>query len=264
MDLRSMLDNGQLIPPSDDVTANALQIWENSPPLYHDLKCIPYTAFDVREWTGKLRKYKAEVVAYADRCRNLEKEVAELQQSLAGRTGHVADLERRHATAQTDSAELDRRIKEETSRCNITAAECTQLRRARDQLRKQRTQLAADIAQTLVRIGNLQREVEQNRERHQAVLGEKERLKLERRWFFRERLLLEETTLVEVKDISLMKEKLEKLRHCLQKAWRDAKEIDLLGHLRATRKVLFGPEWYAARQRIIPARGDTAMLQGET
>lgn len=49
-------------------------------------------------------------------------------------------------------------------------------------------------------------------------------------------------------------ERLEKLRHCMHRAWRDTKELDLLGHVRATKRYKYGEEWYAARTRMISTR----------
>lgn len=48
---------------------------------------------------------------------------------------------------------------------------------------------------------------------------------------------------------TLFQEKLEKLRYCMHKAWRDTKELDLRGHVRATEKNVYNEEWYAARKR---------------
>lgn len=44
-------------------------------------------------------------------------------------------------------------------------------------------------------------------------------------------------------------EKVEKLRFCMQQAWKDAKEADVWGHSRATRSTAYGPDWFAARKR---------------
>lgn len=248
-DARALLDRGELIPPTDDITANGLEIWENNEPLYHDLSCIPYTKFDVQEWTGKIRKFKAETVRYANQCRLLEKQVAKLQEELGRSTGDFEDIEARIHTADAKTTALVEMLQEETTRRNTAVAECVQLRRAKDQLVKQTDVICKDISQARNRIGLLKTEVERNRARHQAALGEKERLKLERRWFFHERLLLEETTGIEIGDVALMKEKLDKLRHCMHQAWKDTKEMDLLGHLRATKRSPINEEWFAARRR---------------
>lgn len=105
-DAQALLDRGELVLPIDDITANGLEIWKNDEPLYHDLKCIPYTKFDVQEWTGKIRKFKAEIVRYAHKCRLLEKKVAELQEELGRSTGDFEDIEARIHAADAKSTTL--------------------------------------------------------------------------------------------------------------------------------------------------------------
>lgn len=111
-DAKALLAEGRLVPPVDDITANGYEIWQGSPPLYHDLSCMPYTKFDVQEWTGKIRKYKAEVVRYADQCRRLEKEVWELQTELDNDTGQFEGIEASIQAAVARTEELERVLQE--------------------------------------------------------------------------------------------------------------------------------------------------------
>ena len=75
------------------------------------------------------------------------------------------------------------------------------------------------------RMRSVEAEAEKSKAKYESCLGEKERLRLEREWFFRERILLEETTKAEEKDAiwTELKTRLAKLRHSMHRAWVDAK-----------------------------------------
>lgn len=92
-DPRLVLAEGRLIPPVDSVTAGGYELWKDSPPLYHDLGCMPYTKYDVQEWASRTKKYKVELVRYAEFCRRLEKEVEALQAKVNGSSNQFEDIE---------------------------------------------------------------------------------------------------------------------------------------------------------------------------
>lgn len=199
-DAKAILAQGRLVPPIDDITAGGYEMWQNNPPLYHDLSCMSYTKFDVQEWTGKIRKYKAEVVRYADQCRRLEKEVWELRNELEKDTGHFEGIEVNIQAAIAKTEELEKFLQEgelwevhrykfkldwltnwapacsywcriqytvvETARRNLNSAECISLRRARQDVLKQQAAMQKEIGETRGRIGLLKTEVERNRKKH--------------------------------------------------------------------------------------------------
>lgn len=42
----------------------------------------------------------------------------------------------------------------------------------------------------------------------------------------------------------------------MHQAWKDTKEMDLLGHLRATKRSLINEDWFAARRRVYNKSSD--------
>eukprot|EP01053_Blabericola_migrator_P008410 Blabericola_migrator_1__8409@NODE_4380_length_1190_cov_320_378451_g2709_i0_p1_GENE_NODE_4380_length_1190_cov_320_378451_g2709_i0NODE_4380_length_1190_cov_320_378451_g2709_i0_p1_ORF_typecomplete_len169_score37_81COG2/PF06148_11/0_091COG2/PF06148_11/2_3e03_NODE_4380_length_1190_cov_320_378451_g2709_i050508 len=106
------------------------------------------------------------------------------------------------------------------------------------------------------RMRALEAEMAHSKERYESCLGEKERLRLEREWFFRERIFLEETTIQEERDAvwDELKLRLAKLRHSMHRAWGDAKRDDVRGQLRAARWGPLREEWFASRKRMYMAK----------
>jgi len=250
-DPQIFLDRGNLVPvkEGDEATSYGLEDWEGDPPMYHDLGFASYLNFDVQEWTSRIKKYKYAVVTQAERIKKLKPQVESLRKQLETHEGDFEELDVAIEQATDDRDRLLTATAAEKKRRNELLQEINSLKQHRDMIRKNIGMVRAETAGCIDRIGYLKEEVDGNRERHERALGEKERLNLEREWFFRERLLLEETTNQESDDIATILDYVEKLRHTMHRAWKEAKETDVLGHLRATKLTPADEAWYTARRR---------------
>lgn len=112
-ELKAQLERGELISPVDNITADGSKLCGGEP-LYHDLRCMPYTKYDVQEWIGKLRKFKAETVRYASQSRRLECGVKKLQQELAQSTEAFSVIESRIELVDGNTAHLSAGLQEGT------------------------------------------------------------------------------------------------------------------------------------------------------
>jgi len=238
---------GELIGPVDEITADVDNVV--SPPAYHDLGNAYLMKYDVKEWAGKIRKYKLEVIHHVERIRTLKKEVDSLRSTFDAESGMFEKLDHDIIEETNKREELYHVLDEEAHKRLELQSEINQLKHHKDNLQTTQRQIEVQMSQITNRIGMLKTEIEGNQQRYQHALGEKEKLALERDWFCRERVLLEETTEREAKHIEDLKEELDKLRYVIHQNWFESKRLDVLGHLRATKIGPTHEEWYLARRR---------------
>eukprot|EP01068_Selenidium_serpulae_P009699 Selendium_serpulae@DN5300_c0_g1_i2.p1 len=185
-------NTGELVAPVDQITKFVDNLIDR--PVYHDLTQPAWLKYDVSEWSSKVHKYKQEVVRNTQRLRLLKEEVDALRKQFANDTKEFETLEIEAEKAVDEFNKSQERISEETRRRAELVSDVSSLKRHKQNLLKAQAQMKEETSHMKVRIGNLQTEVANNKMRHENALGEKEKLNLERDWFFRERVLLEATT----------------------------------------------------------------------
>ncbi|XP_053993847.1 uncharacterized protein LOC128884440 [Hylaeus volcanicus] len=239
--------------------SNDASLLEEAPPDLSVYSTTSLPKVEVYEWISRIQKYKSEALRYAQQCRVIEKEIEKLQLELTNSTNNYQEMAENIELLNDKNASLVVTLQEETARRNNAVSECLKLRRASEQVTKESELVKKDITQAQERFQNLTAQIEENKQRHHNALEEKERLRLERRWFFHERLLLEKTRQMEVKEVAELHNKFQNLKVGINSLWKTTKEANLVTQSRTARKINKLDEWYAARRRRFLLENETSV-----
>lgn len=241
-----------LVPAKDHLTSQVLRSSSIQAPLTHELQRLGYFNYDAKEWVGRNHKYKQEVVRYGHFALALEAEVNKLEQQFEAESNEFRFLCEQVEAAQREYANLEalykqeQRDKEEAERALLMA------RRRRDSQQKKHETLKKEVGELITNLCKTQDEAEKKYIKYLETWTEKQRVIQDRQRIEAERQALEKKTENSLREVQRLEESIMGIRFDFQQAWSDAKEIDIIGLLRATKTRPGEEDWFAARTRALP------------